>query len=62
MVTSSISHDEATIQSYMRRPDLAKSSLNSTIEEGDLEWIRVIWRRIQEVMLRLKAQNEAKSA
>ncbi|MBR2207460.1 MAG: hypothetical protein IJ859_01485 [Synergistaceae bacterium] len=62
MVTSSIDHDEAMIQSWMRHPEHAKFAMDEAIKERDFEDIKIIWERIQEVMLRLKLQSEAKSA
>lgn len=59
-----ITHEEATIQSFIRHPEFAEYALNDAIEEGDIEYIRKIQHRIQEAKKRTEAQNskEAVSA
>ena len=51
-----ITHEEATIQSFMRDPEFAEYALNDAIEEGDIDDIRTTWRRIQEAKKRKASQ------
>jgi DNA-binding phage protein len=45
---SCIDHEEATIQSYMRDPDFAKSLLIDAVDNGDFEYAQKILHRIAE--------------
>lgn len=45
---SCISHEEATIQSYMRDPAFAEYMLQEAINDGDIDEIRKVQRRITE--------------
>ena len=49
-----ITHEEATIQSYMRHPEFAEYALNEAIKDGDIDDIRTTWRRIQEARARAR--------
>lgn len=63
MVTGYITHEEAMIESYMRHPDFAEYALNEAIQDGDIEDIRITWRRINEAKARMQtASFEAASA
>lgn len=45
---ASISHEEATVDSFRRRPELAIHYLNSVLEEGDQEELMLALRRLSE--------------
>lgn len=49
---SCISHEEATIRSYMRDPDFAEFMLQDAINDGDISEIRKIQRRMNEAKSR----------
>ena len=49
---SCISHEEATIRSYMRDPEFAEFMLQDAINEGDISEIRLIQKRINEAKSR----------
>ena len=51
-LNSCIDHEEATILSYMRDPDFAQLMLQDAINEGDIDEIRKIQRRINEAKSR----------
>ena len=59
-IITTITHKEATIQSYMHRPDLAYYSLNEAVDDGDLEWLKVTWQRMIEAANRLQVQPQNK--
>lgn len=44
---SCISHEEATIRSYMRDPEFAEFMLQDAINEGDIPEVKKIQRRIE---------------
>ena len=52
MITDTISHEEATIQSYMRDPAFAEFMLQDAIAEGDTQEAEKIQRRINEAKAR----------
>ena len=52
MITDSIDHEEAMIRSYMRDPMFAEYMLNDAIQEGDLNEVRRVWRRMCEAKMR----------
>lgn len=54
-----ITHEEATIQSFMRDPEFAEYALNDAIAEGDIEEIRTVWRRMNEAKTRSKIVQAA---
>ena len=54
MITSCISHEEATIRSFMRDPEFAEDLLTDAINDGDIEEVRVVWRRIKEARARIR--------
>ena len=41
----------------MRDPEFAEYALNDAIEEGDIQYIRKTWHRIQEAKKRKEAQT-----
>ena len=55
-IISTISHKEATIQSYMRQPDFPAYSLNESVDMGDLDDIRDLWPEMLEAANRLQKQ------
>ncbi len=52
-----ITHEEATIQSFMRDPEFAEYALNDAIKEGDIDEIRTVWHRIQKAKERKVSQS-----
>ena len=48
-----ITHEEATIQSFMRDPEFAEYMLQDAIAEGDFIEVRKIQRRIDEARARM---------
>ena len=53
MSVSYITHEEATIQSFMRDPEFAEYMLQDAIAEGDFVEVRKIQRRIGEAKVRM---------
>ena len=51
------SHEEATIEMFMEDPEFAEYLLNDAIEEGNLDYIRKTWHRIQEAKERKASQS-----
>lgn len=51
---SCISHEEATIRSFMRDPEFAKSLLIAAIDEGDFEYAHQTLNRMKEAQKRLE--------
>lgn len=45
---ASRSHEEATVESFRRRPELAIHHLNSVLEDGDQEELMLALRRLSE--------------
>lgn len=52
MITDYISHEEATIQSFMRDPEYADYYLQSVLEDGDAEEIKTVQGWYDEAKLR----------
>ena len=59
MITSTIDHEEATIQSYIKDPDFAEYMLHAAIAEGDLSEARKVQRRMFEAWKRTNNGNQA---
>ena len=54
---SCITHEEATIRSFMRDPDFAQALLHDAMADGDSQEIEKIQRRITEAQKRMQAQT-----
>ena len=54
MIISTISNDEATIQSFMRDPEFAEYLLREIIADGDIEEIREFKGLIGEAKARVR--------
>ena len=54
---SCITHEEATIRSFMRDPEFAQALLHDAIADGDTKEIEKIQHRITEAQKRIQAQT-----
>ena len=54
---SCITHEEATIRSFMRDPEFAQALLHYAIADGDTKEIEKIQHRITEAQKRIQAQT-----
>jgi len=54
MIISTISHEEATIQSFMRDPEFAEYFLRDVIADGDFKEIRRVKGWIDEARARVR--------
>ena len=52
MRISTISHEEATIRSFVRDPDLAEAYLEEVLSDGDMDEVRRAKRRVEEARAR----------
>ena len=52
MKISTISHEEATIRSFVRDPEFAEFYLKEVIADGDMDEIRRAKRRVEEARAR----------
>ena len=57
MIISTISHEEATIRSFMRDPEFAERLLKEVIADGDCNEICRVRRRIDEARARLRERE-----
>ena len=57
MATDYITHEEATIQSYMRDPDFAEYMLHSAIAEGGIAEAQKVQRRMLEAWSRTQDKH-----
>ena len=56
---SCISHDEATIRSFMRDPEFAEYYLNAVLEDGDADEIAQVQAWYDEAKARMNAEAPA---
>ena len=59
---SCISHEEATIRSFMRDPEFAKELLIDAIDSGDFEYAQTTLLRLKEAQRRIQDDETVASA
>ena len=62
MIINYVPHEEVVIQHFTKDPELAYVMLDDAIRDGDIEEVRIIWRRLMEARRRLGSSEMVAAA